>query len=258
MKSRIGCYIFILTALFLTVTTGCKKKHDLAPAPVQNSDTSQYTDTVNKTIYKTVKIGAQLWMAENLKATKYRDGTPIKKIQTDTSLWRKDTTGAYCIYQDYNTTPGLLYNWYAVNNSAGLAPAGWHIATDEEWKTLEEFVGMSTSDANNTNWRGTHEADKLKAQSKKQYGLIQNWQSYNDNLIWSTNESGFTAFPGGCRLADGRWSDMGMTFIGFWWTATPALTGNKAYYRYLDYQKSSVFRNTLSKSYGCSVRCVHD
>jgi len=202
-------------------------------------------------------------MAENLKATKYRDGTLINKLQIDSSLWRKDTTGAYCNYGDAGiTTPGLgfLYNWYAINNPSHLAPEGWHIATDDEWKTLEEYVGMSVSDANGINWRGTDEANKLKAQSKKQYGVIQGWQSYNDNVIWSTNESGFTAFPAGCRLSDGRFSSGGINSIGFWWTATSDVNSNKnkAWYRYLDYQKNNVFRNSLSKSYGCSVRCVHD
>ncbi len=234
---------------FLIFTNGCKKKE--LPLPVaQNADTAKFTDPVNKDVYKIVKIGNQWWMAENLKAVKYRNGKYIASIQSDSARWANDTTGAYCVYDNVYTAPGLLYNWYAITNANQLAPAGWHIPSDEEWKTMEEYLGMSASDANNINWRGTNEADKLKIQS------YENWQVSNN--VFSTNESGFTALAGSCRVFNNEWGTPGLGSIGFWWTSTLNPSTNQAWYRYLDYKSSQVFRNYVSKNYGFSVRCIKD
>jgi len=96
-------------------------------------------------LYKTISIGNQLWMAENLKTTHYIDGTAIPDITGDTA-WNIHPTGAFCIYNnsiENKTTYGLLYNWYAVFDKRELAPDGWHIPSDREWLTLIDFLGGS-------------------------------------------------------------------------------------------------------------------
>lgn len=117
-------------------------------------ETSTLTD-IDGNIYQTVKIVDQWWMAENLKVTHYRNGDPIPNV-TNNSDWGNLSTGTYCAYNNDNvniSTYGLLYNWYAVADSRELAPTGWHVPTDEEWKQLEMSLGMSDSEANDRGWR---------------------------------------------------------------------------------------------------------
>lgn len=230
--------IVLLTVLAL----GCKKDTKTAPA----HETGTVTDIENN-IYQTVKIGNQWWMAENLKVKKFRNGNLIPQEQ-NSSDWL-NTTPAYCLYDNNAASPGLLYNYFAIADTNNIAPAGWHIPTDDEWKTLEKALGMSPSEADQFSWRGTDEASKLKTESP------QGWTTYGD--VWSTNESGFTALAGGCRLYNGTWSDPGLFATGFWWTSTP-FDNEEAYYRYLDYKNDNIFRSHVSQSYGMSIRCVKD
>ena len=159
------------------------------PEPICGPETGTVTDIDGNT-YQTVKIGDQWWMAENLKVTCYRNGDAIPNI-TDGTTWASLSTGAYCEYNnDINNvaTYGRLYNWYAVTDSRNIAPAGWHVPSDAEWKQLEMYLGMSQSEADATGWRGTDEGGKL-----KEVGTM-HWNSPNTG---ATNESGFTALPGG-------------------------------------------------------------
>ncbi len=245
-RNRKQVSAFVIAGFFLLFACSCHK-HKEPPPPLE---TGTVTDLEGH-VYHTIKIGNQWWMSENLKSTKYRDSSSIRKIQTDTSEWNNDTTGAYCKYDDNPNSPGLLYNWYAVNNSKKIAPAGWHIPTDDKWKELEKYLGMNQSEADKTNFRGTFEGDKLKEKGPE------NWNLYGD--VWATNESGFSALAGNCRLFDGEWGfpyDLAST--GFWWTSTDHTADNEAWYRYLDYKKSNVFRYHGSKTYGFSIRCVKD
>src|SRR6185312_12775462 len=165
MKS-ISKIVYSLLIAVLVVTTGvsCKKKTE---TPVQ--ETGTMTDADNNT-YKTVKIGNQWWMAENLRVKHYRNGWPIQEMTSTSpdSVWAQKTTGAFCKY-DYDDTKaakyGLLYNWYVMTDTNIIAPAGWHIPSDDEWKTLEMYLGMSQADADNVKWRGKDEGDKLKMQA---------------------------------------------------------------------------------------------
>ncbi len=235
--------ILYLFMFLLLPFSSCKKdKKETAPI-----ETGYVTDVCNN-VYKTVKIGNQWWMAENLKVTKYRNGNFILKIQADTANWKNDTIGAYCIYDDNLSAPGLLYNYYAVSNLNNIAPLGWHVPSDNEWKELEKNLGMSDYEVNNTSWRGSNEADKLKIAS------TQGWITYEN--IWSSNSSGFSALAGGCRIFNGIWGDPGLFATGFWWSSTTK--DNHAWYRYLDYKNSNVFRYYGPKTYGFSVRCVKD
>jgi uncharacterized protein (TIGR02145 family) len=131
-KNRIwSCLLFLLGLLFLTY--GCKKD-------VENLFTPAGTVTdIDGNTYNVIKIGTQIWMAENLKTTKYRNGDPIPNI-TDLTEWGQLTTGGFCTYKntintDTINTFGRLYNWYAVSDSRGLCPTGWHIPSSTEWLT---------------------------------------------------------------------------------------------------------------------------
>jgi uncharacterized protein (TIGR02145 family) len=234
------CKIFTML-LFVVFVNGCKKE-EVKDKPV--NETGTLVDTVNHVVYKTVKIGNRWWMAENLKGTKYSNGVSIPKLKTaDTLLWKNDTIGAYCSYADGVNTTGLLYNWYAVNNAKKIAPAGWHVPSDEEWKELERSLGMGNTDVEQTSWRGTDEGEKLKISSTTSPIC---WTQVG--AIWSTNESGFTALAGNCRLFNGIWGTPdGLYSTGFWWTSQE----NKG-------ENANVFRYYGPKTYGFSIRCVKD
>lgn len=188
-------------------------------------------------VYNTVTIGSQVWMAENLKVTHYNNGVAIPNVTVNTA-WSSLTTGGYC---DYNNTPsnstiyGKLYNWYAVNDIQNLAPIGWHIPTEAEWTTLTTYLG-------GVSFAG----GKL-----KEVGTT-HWQSPNTG---ATNETGFTALPGGYRYNYGTYNFLGS--FGYWWTNTEYSTLNGWWYNTL-YNSQVVQTNYLTKSYGFSVRCVKD
>jgi uncharacterized protein (TIGR02145 family) len=199
-------------------------------------------------VYQTVTIGAQEWMAENLKVTHYRNGDPIPNA-TDSMTWVGLTAGAYCNYDNDEglvATYGRLYNWYAVDDSRNIAPEGWHVPTDADWKQLEMYLGMSQAEADSTGWRGTDEGGKL-----KETGTT-HWQSPNTG---ATNESGFSALPGGFRLYNGAFDGMGR-YAPFWCSTEGDAGGGM--YRRLSYGGSVVLRYYDLKRYGYSVRCVRD
>ena len=255
-KKRAWFYTFIVMDFFfiLALADSCNK--DSASVTIE---TGSVTDT-DGNVYKTVKIGRQWWMAENLKVKRYRNGDSVFYIGVtlDSAIWNKNKTGAYYIYDSRDTAShnyngkifGFLYNWYAISNQKNIAPAGWHVPTDDEWKQLEIYMGMGNDDADKVNWRGTKEGDKLKIQSG---GWTIPTDQYN---VWGTNESGFSAIGGGCVMFNGVFGIPGANYEGFWWTASEQDTG--AWYRYLDYNKANIFRFYGPKSYGFSVRCVKD
>jgi len=187
--------------------------------------------------YKTVTIGTQTWMAENLKVTKYNDGTSIPNV-TDGAAWSKLTTGAYC---NYNNDPskvatyGRLYNWHAVNTGK-LCPTGWHVATDAEWTTLIDSLG----------------GRNIAGGKLKETGTT-HWYSPNTG---ATNETGFTALPGGYCTSSGAFTDIGKS--GGWWSTADS-GNNGSGYLYVGYNSSLVYGvvNYFTRE-GFSVRCVKD
>ncbi len=250
MKTRnlnplISCFGFMVWFLFSAVFIACEDEKEADP----EIQTGTMTD-IDGNVYKTVYINGKWWMAENLNVKTYRDGTPIQNLVDDND-WNSAQDG-YAVHPGASSTEmGLLYNWAAVSNPAGLAPSGWHIATDDEWKQLEASLGMESSAVNKTGWRGSTEGDAL-----KQTGIT-NW--YRNDPVWATNSSGFSALAGSCRLYNGQFGDPGVRYTGFWWTSTTSNNDtSKAWYRYLDYKSSAVFRQYVSKQYGLSVRCVKD
>ncbi len=207
-----------------------------APAEAKPAPPNKVTD-IDGNVYHTVRIGTQVWMVENLKTTKYRDGTSIPNI-TDNTAWSNLTTGAYC---DYNNGPsnsatyGRLYNWYAATDARGICPTGWHVPSDAEWTTLVNYFG----------------GDSVAGGKLKEAGTT-HWASPNTG---ATNESGFTAFPGGYRQSNGSFDDIGI--VGYWWSAT-GTDAATAWYRFMGCGNSDVGRNNYGKTGGFSVRCVRD
>ena len=205
---------------------------------------------IDGNVYQTVTIGTQVWMMENLKVTHYRNGDPIPHV-TDDSAWPGLTSGAYCNYDNNPAnvaTFGRLYNWHTVDDSRNIAPAGWHVPTDAEWKQMEMYLGMSQAQADALSWRGTDEGGKL-----KETGTTY-WLSPNTG---ATNESGFSALPGGYRFSDGPFYNMG-NLAHFWSSSEDNSSSSVAWYRSLAYQRSTIHRIYGDKRYGFSVRCVKD
>jgi uncharacterized protein (TIGR02145 family) len=219
--------------------------------------------------YSVVKIGSQTWMAEDLKTTHYADGTSVPKV-ADNANWDAlaSDSQAYCWYKGdsitYSGTCGALYTWAAVMKGSagstkipsgiqGACPTGWHIPSDAEWTTLENYLIT-----NGYNYDGTFIDNKI----SKALAATNTWYSITiigsiGNTDYSTfrNKSGFTALPDGCRRLDGSFDYYGL--YGYWWTATEGRTG-RAWCRYMGYANSYVYRYDEVKEVGFSVRCLKD
>jgi uncharacterized protein (TIGR02145 family) len=235
----------ILIALFVAILSGCKKEDDNNPKgttpPVFNPNLTYgiMTDQEGNE-YKTIVIGTQTWMAENLRVTKYRNGDPIPNI-IDNAAWPDLTTGAYCSYAnttkiDEITTYGRLYNWYAVSDSRNIAPTGWHVPSDIEWITLTTYL-LGESEAGN---------------KMKETGTT-HWSSPNTS---ATNESGFTAIPCGYR-GYGDVPFFGLGLESNYWSST-GNGANSAWATSLYSNNTSFFHSGFGTVAGFSVRCVRD
>jgi uncharacterized protein (TIGR02145 family) len=202
-------------------------------------DENTVTD-IDGNVYKTVRIGNQVWMAENLRVSRYRNGDLIPEI-TDNYEWFEIVSGACCNSDNEpsnNSKYGKLYNKYAVVDKRSLAPYGWHISSDEEWEDLIEFLG----------------GDDVAGSELKEVGNG-SWLIKNDD---ATNNSGFSALPGGYRDQYGRFCSVGS--YGYWWTSSKHGTccGSP---RYMCYYDSSVNLDDIynyEEWGGLSVRCVRD
>ena len=199
-------------------------------------------------VYKTVKIGKQWWMAENLKTTMYNDGTPIPFVN-DNEVWQQLSTPAYCWYDNdeitYKDTYGALYNWFTVETGK-LCPKGWHVPSDAEWKILEMYKGMSQEEADTEGNSRGNKGGKL-----KEAGEV-HWLTPNAG---ATNETGFTALPGGNHEHTGNFS--AMYLMCQMWSSTP-FNDPDAWERFVSYGEPSIGRDHPSKADGKSVRCIKD
>jgi uncharacterized protein (TIGR02145 family) len=219
-------------------------------------ETGTVTDA-DGNVYQTVKIGNQEWMAENLRTTKYNDGSPIPNLISDTA-WdscQYTQTGAYCYYN--NTTDsdsiekfGALYNWYALNTGK-LAPAGWHVSTEAEWTMLADWLI-----ANGYTYDGTTTGNDIaKSMAAKTDWAASEVEGAIGNDLSTNNRSGFSALPGGYRNYDSKFYSQG--YVGFWWTA-PEYDASNAWTPYLHHAIENLRRYYFGKSAGCSVRLLRD
>jgi uncharacterized protein (TIGR02145 family) len=189
-------------------------------------------------VYHAVVIGTQTWMVENLKTTHYRNGAAITNVTIRTT-WNKLTTEAYCWYNNDPSNKvlyGAMYNWFAVNDSRNIAPAGWHVPTEAEWVTLGDYLG------------GT-----FLASGKLKESGVTHWKTPNEG---ATNSSGFTGLPGGARGFNTgdfqQWHE-----FGYFWSNTMSNNG-EAYERHL-YYNTNIFQSSSSNPRsGNSVRCIRD
>jgi uncharacterized protein (TIGR02145 family) len=225
--------IFALT-VFLILTSSCKKDNTVQP----DIKHSTVTDG-DGNIYGTVIIGTQVWLTENLKTTKYRNGDLIATT-TPAELDINEEVApkyqwAYEGDEDNVSIYGRLYTWYAITDTRHICPAGWHVPSDAEWLTLENYLGGYT----------------LAGGKLKETGTT-HWITPNDV---ATNETGFTALPGG-------WRNIGLMFVDFakfggWWSSTENIT-SEAFCKYVSYKSGAVYEESDSKKSGIAVRCLKD
>jgi uncharacterized protein (TIGR02145 family) len=186
--------------------------------------------------YPTVKIGNQVWMADNLRTTHYSNGDPIQNA-SGIGTWSGLTTGAYCWYLNnaatYQALYGGLYNWYAVNDSRNICPSGWHLPSDAEWTILTTYLGgLSVA------------GGKMKA--------ALNWNTPNAGAL---NTSCFSGIGSGDRHEDGLFFDSGV--YSAWWSSTESSTANAWYYGN-EYYDAATGRSNYNKKAGFSVRCIRN
>ena len=196
---------------------------------------AQTVTDIDGNVYKTVKIGSQEWMAENLKTTKFNDGKPIPLI-SDNYMWNFLTDPRFCWYNNDSISNkknyGGLYNWYTVNTDK-LCPVGWHVPTDAEWITLFTYL------------RGEQVAGgRLKEKD------ITHWKAPNKG---ATDVISFSALPGGYRIVDGYFSQLGL--MAYWWTKTEE-NEYDAVSRSIAFDEMDVKKDISDKRDGFSVRCV--
>lgn len=223
--------IFVNSASTISATCGAINVHN--PDQTYGSLTDQEGN-----VYKTIIIGSQEWMAENLKTSTFRNGDPIAN-EADGNLWVGLLTGAWCYYNNdsqFDCPYGKLYNWFAVTDSRNLCPSGWHVPTEAEWGTLTSFLGDDFFDNG-----------KLKSTG------FQYWLSPNQQ---ASNESGFSGLPGGRRYFNGSFNFIGSD--GSWWSSNDIESGNiSAPCFTLSYGVSNSLSNA-EKIDGLSVRCLRD
>jgi uncharacterized protein (TIGR02145 family) len=195
--------------------------------------------------YASIVLGnGQEWMAENLRTTTYANGDPIQNV-TDGNQWSVLITGAWAHYNNdnqYENPYGKLYNWYTVADTRNVCPTGWHVPTDAEWSALINYLDPN---ANGGNTEPNTAGGKMKSIG------TQLWQSPN---LDATNESGFSALPGGQRATDGTFAVLGS--FGNWWSSTQE-TG-AAWYRNIVNYDGSAYRSNANFEVGNSIRCLKD
>lgn len=250
---KIWFLLLVLSGFILLFTTNCSKDDDRPDNPTNGKTTAVFnsglvygtmTDQDGNT-YKTITIGTQTWMAENLRTTKYRNGEDIPE-EKENSAWANLKTGVYCNPVridsiEFVATYGRLYNWYAVSDSRILAPSGWHVSTDDDMKVLMDYLG-------GLNVAGS----KLKEVGTSHWSLS----------IEATNEAGFTALPAGylnpgSYINPGDFFAIGYSLYGYYWSATE-VNNNDASEWALVYNGGSMWFFENPKEFGCSVRCVKD
>lgn len=227
------CSLVLMGIFLMNACNSVKEELKINP----NSTNGPVTD-IDGNVYHSVKIGTQIWMDQNLNTTRYRNGDLIPNV-TDLKTWQNLKTGAYCDYKNLEVMSvmyGRLYNWYAANDSRNIAPIGWHVATVADWITLETYLGLTTS------------VNKIKETGNS------HWINPQTN---ATNETGFTALPGGGLVSLSGFYSIGL-FCG-WWPSTDEYNSyDYARSRFIDNTTISIGYSNEDKHDGLSVRCVKD
>jgi len=221
-------------------TTTGTTLHTCGAPNVHNPDLTYGSMTDQEgNVYKTIVIGTQEWMAENLNTSIYRNGDAIA-TNLDNAAWQEGTWAYFNDDPSYACPYGKLYNWYACVDTRQLCPVGWHVPTDAEWTGLKNYLGGEIVAGGKMKTTGTIEAAT---------GL---WYSPNTD---ATNSSGFSGAPGGGRYSDGGFYDVGVYCL--WWGSSE-VDINNALNRYLSYDSGGAYEYYDFKSLGFSVRCLRD
>jgi len=253
-ESRIRIPLIMIIGILITLVFSCENDDNNVPVNCVSSAIfkvgKNYGTLIDQqgNVYKTILIGSQTWMAENLRTTTYRNGEKIPEV-TDNNMWNNLNTGAYCNYNNTKSidticTFGRLYNWYALDDDRNIAPSGWHVPTYEEWLILEAYLG-----------------DTVAASKLKETGSL-HWKSfpyYPDQM--ANNETGFTALPGGYRWIryGGETGFFHIGIEGGWWSVTEDDNNlDNAFHATLGYNYISIGGCFCTKHDGYSVRCVKD
>ena len=221
---------------------------------------------IDGNIYNVIQIASQCWLKENLKVTKYRDGSSIPEIIND-NVWGNLASGGMCAYEhdaENVLIYGILYNWFAVTDERGICPLGWHVPSDDEYVTLLIYLGPQIKE------EGKYLMDSTLL-NDLDFFFKDGWDLFFDiaggkmkvkgTTYWSapntdaTNSSGFSVFPGGGRQSDGVFSNM--HFEGNFWTSTEH-TNENAWIKGFNFMYGDVLNDVRQKNYGYSVRCIKD
>lgn len=248
-------YFFLLLGA-VSFITGCEE--DNIPDPIDEPGT---VSDVDGNIYNTVTLGTQEWMAENLKTTKYSDGSNIAYPGDDTLAWSTNTTGAYAWHSNNEANKdlyGALYNWYTLGNPAGLCPAGWRVPSNQDYADLITFLNAEYGLTNNTDDINSV-GNKLKSCRMANSPLggdcntLEHPRWNNHITSVGTDEFAFAILPAGNRVSDGRYAGYGA--YAFLWTSTSSSAEVANRYT-LYYDRNRMTPNTISKFEGHSVRCI--
>jgi uncharacterized protein (TIGR02145 family) len=232
IRIRIWIYNFIVLGFILILSNNCKKDYNNTLIIIdRDQDTNYYVGSVT--------IGTQVWMTKNLKTRRYLNGDKIRTTTPATLDITAEITPKYQWAYDadeINTdTYGRLYTWYAITDPRGVCPRGWHVPTDEDWSVLITFLDGKLYAGGNLKETGTA-----------------HWEAPNTG---ATNETEFTAVPGGYRFYYGRFSDIGLS--GFFWSSSES-SESGAFGRGIFSNSNQVSKFNFSKWYGLSVRCIKD
>ncbi len=247
-KSKMSKIAYLHTLILVVILLSfcaCDKVSDT------NSANSTTITDVDGNVYHSVTIGTQVWMVENLKVTKFRNGETIPNV-VDNTVWKNLTNAACCDFDNNAANSlkyGKLYNWYAVNDSRKLAPTGWHVPSESEQTILTDYLfkngyvvgsGIAKSLASNSGWNSDPTA-----------GNVGNDQATN-------NKSGYTGLPAGLRWDTGTYGFNYLGFVAFWWNTTCHDATPNANLRSIN--SGAFFVDTFNYSWksGLSVRCLHD
>ncbi len=239
-----GFVLTIILVIFLISASCEKEEQDLAYNPLNGKTTAVFNKDkkygtvadIDGNVYKTIKIGDQVWMAENLRTTHFRNGDAIPLV-TDSADWAVQLSGAYCNYNDTENmdtiaTYGRLYNWYSLVNYESIAPEGWRVPHSGDWNILIEYLG----------------GDSIAGRKLKEAGNL-HWK----DPVQADNSSGFTAIPGGWRQLPLKYNKIGL-YCDFW---TSSYNGdNFAAFLYLSSWEIYVSKGYNFKTKGYSVRCI--
>jgi uncharacterized protein (TIGR02145 family) len=219
----------LLSALLILVfcSGGCKKEEATGSDPVSDTEGN---------VYSTITVGSQIWMAENLRATMFNDGTNIA-LTTDAEKWNNLSGPGYCWYNNdetFRSEYGALYNGFTIATGK-ICPTGWHVPDKKEWQILSSSLG-----------------DSLKAGGKLKEAGTEHWLSPNKG---ADNSSGFKALPAGIRYFEGTFASI--AYSTCFWSATD-IASDEEWYAALYYADAALTSNHRNKKHGFSIRCLKD